>query len=177
MRFGQPLSLREGLAEAAERAGSDDSTAVVPRVAFEVAHRINSATPITPSALVAFGLLDNEGRAMTLSETLGVLDPLLEYVRARGLPLTSDVDLGRPDGLRRALRTLVSEGVVEEYGGGLEPVYAIAPGRQHEAGFYRNTVTHYFITRAIVEVAAVQSQRLADDRRDPRALGARAGAP
>jgi glycerol-3-phosphate O-acyltransferase len=160
LRFGQPLSLREGLTEAAERAGSEELTAVVPRVAFEVAHRINDATPITPSALVAFGLLDNEGRAMTLTETLGVLEPLLEYIRQRGLPLTSDVDLGRPDGMRRALRTLVSEGVVEEYPGGLEPVYAIARERQHEAGFYRNTVTHYFITRAIVEVAAVQAQNL-----------------
>ena len=75
-----------------------------PRVAFEVAHRINAATPITPSALVTFGLLDNDGRAMTLAETLGVLEPLLVYVRRRQLPLTSDVDLGRPEGMRRALR-------------------------------------------------------------------------
>lgn len=158
VRFGSPLSLRETLDEASQRAGSADPTEIVPRVAFEVAHRINAATPITPAALVTFGLLDNDGRAMTLAETLGLLEPLLEYVRARRLPLTSDVDLGRPEGLRRALRTLVSEGVVEEYDGGLEPVYAIARDRQHEAGFYRNTVTHYFITRAIVEVSAVQSR-------------------
>ena len=44
-----------------------------------------------------------------------------------------------------------------EYAGGLEPVYAIAPDRQHEAAFYRNTVTHYFIDRAILEVALVQA--------------------
>ncbi len=158
VRFGQPVSLRAALEEATERAGSADPTEVVPRVAFEVAHRINAATPITPSALVTFGLLDNDDRAMTLAETLGVLEPLLVYVRRRQLPLTSDVDLGRPEGMRRALRTLVQEGVVEEYAGGLEPVYAITRERQHEAAFYRNTVTHYFITRAIVEVAAVQAQ-------------------
>jgi len=162
VRFGPTLSLREALEEAASRAGSGDASEVVPRVAFEVAHRINTATPITPSALVTFGLLDNDGRAMTLAETLGILDPLLDYVRKRRLPLTSDVDLGRPEGLRRALRTLVSEGVVEEYDGGLEPVYAIGPGRAHEAGFYRNTVTHYFITRAIAEVAAVQTSEIED---------------
>lgn len=159
VRFGKPLSLRGTLDEATDRAGSAEPTEIVPRVAFEVAHRINAATPITPSALVAFGLLDNDGRAMTLAETLGLLEPLLAYVRGRRLPLTSDVDLGRPEGLRRALRTLVTEGVVEEYDAGLEPVYAIARDRQHEAGFYRNTVTHYFITRAIVEVAATQGQQ------------------
>ncbi|MEO5652976.1 MAG: 1-acyl-sn-glycerol-3-phosphate acyltransferase [Marmoricola sp.] len=157
VRFGPPLSLREALADAASRAETDDLTAVVPRVAFEVAHRINAATPITPSALVAFGLLDNDGRAMTLAETLGVLEPLVAYVRRRQLPLTADVDLGRPEGLRKALATLIREGVVVEYAGGLEPVYAIAPDRQHEAAFYRNTVTHYFIDRAILEVALVQA--------------------
>ncbi|MEP9364921.1 1-acyl-sn-glycerol-3-phosphate acyltransferase [Nocardioides sp. CN2-186] len=161
VRFGPPLSLREALADAGSRADSNDLTAVVPRVAFEVAHRINAATPITPAALVTFGLLDNDGRAMTLAETLGVLEPLVAYVRRRQLPLTADVDLGRPEGLRKALATLVREGVVIEYAGGLEPVYAIAPDRQHEAAFYRNTVTHYFIDRAILEVALVQAA--ADD--------------
>ena len=160
VRFGPTVSLRDALEEATTRAGSGEASEVVPRVAFEVAHRINAATPITPSALVAFGLLDNDGRALTLQETLAVLDPLVAYVRKRRLPLTSDVDLGRPEGLRRALRTLVREGVVEEYDGGLEPVYGIGPGRAHEAGFYRNTVTHYFITRAIAEVAAVQTSEV-----------------
>ncbi len=162
VRFGPTLSLREALDEAAARAGSGDSSEVVPRVAFEVAHRINNATPITPAARVTFGLLDNDGRAMTLEETLTILEPLLDYVRKRRLPLTADVDLGRPEGLRRAMRTLVREGVIEEYDGGLEPVYVIAPGRAHEAGFYRNTVTHYFITRAIAEVAALQTSEIED---------------
>lgn len=157
VRFGPPLSLRDALADAGSRADTDDLTETVPRVAFEVAHRINDATPITPAALVTFGLLDNDGRAMTLAETLDVLEPLVAYVRRRQLPLTADVDLGRPEGLRRALATLVREGVVVEYAGGLEPVYAIAPDRQHEAAFYRNTVTHYFINRAILEVALVQA--------------------
>ncbi len=162
LRFGAPVSLRASLDEAADRAGTAEPTEVVPRVAFEVAHRINAATPITPAALVTFGLLDNDGRAMTLAETLAVLEPLLEYVRRRQLPLTSGVDLGRPEGLAKALFTLVREGVVEEYAGGQEPVYSIGSGRQHEAGFYRNTVTHYFITRAIIEVAAVQAEEAPD---------------
>ena len=157
VRFGPPLSLRDALTDAGDRAESDDLTELVPRVAFEVAHRINAATPITPAALVTFGLLDNDGRAMTLGETLAVLEPLVAYVRRRQLPLTADVDLGRPEGLRKALATLVREGVVVEYAGGLEPVYAIAPDRQHEAAFYRNTVTHYFTDRAILEVAMVQA--------------------
>jgi glycerol-3-phosphate O-acyltransferase len=159
LRIGRPLFLRDALAEAAGRADSTELTDVVPRVAFEIAHRINAVTPITPSALVTFGLLGNDGRAMTLSETLAVLEPLVEYVRDRRLPLTSELDLGRSAGLRPALRMLIREGVVEEFTGGVEPVFAIHRERAHEASFYRNTVTHYFITRAIIEVAAVRCEQ------------------
>ena len=153
VRFGEPLSLLGTLDDARERAGSADPETVVPRVAFEIADRINAATPITPSALITFALLDNEGRALTLGELLDVLDPLLAYVRERHLPLTSDIDLARPDGLRTALRTLQREGVIEVYDGGLEPVFAVAPDRFHEAAFYRNTLGHWFVYRAIAENA------------------------
>ncbi len=153
VRFGEPLRLGEVLEDARERASSIDPRTVVPRVAFEIAHRINDATPITPSALVTFALLDNEGRALTLSELLEILDPLLDYARVRKLPMTSDIDLKKPDELRRALASLQREGVVEAYTGGAETVYAVARNRQHEAAFYRNTVAHWFVYRAVAENA------------------------
>lgn len=153
VRFGEPLSLASVLADARERAGSADPKTVVPRVAFEIADRINDATPITPAALITFALLDNEGRALSLGELLDILEPLLGYVRQRGLPLTSDIDLARPDGLRATLRTLAREGVIDIYDGGIEPVYSVAADRQHEAAFYRNTVAHWFVYRAITETA------------------------
>ena len=43
------------------------------------------------------------------------------------------------------------------YRGGTEPVFAIAPGKQHEAAFYRNTIIHFFLNRAIAELAALQA--------------------
>ena len=129
-------------------------------MAFDIANRINAATPITPSALITFALLDNEGRALTLAELLDVLDPLLAYVRARNLPLTSEIDLARPDGLRQSLRDLEREGVIEVYDGGLESVFAVAPDRFHEAAFYRNTLAHWFIYRAVAENALLAA---ADD--------------
>lgn len=153
VRFGEPLRLGEIVDDARERAGSLSPQTVVPRVAFEIAHRINDATPITPSALVSFALLDNEGRALTHSELLSVLEPLLAYIRTRNLPLTSDIDLARPEGVEKALSSLRREGVVESFSGGLETVYAIARDRNHEAAFYRNTVAHWFVYRAIAENA------------------------
>ena len=163
VRFGEPLSLASVIDDARERAGSADPTTVVPRVAFEIADRINDATPITPSALVTFALLDNGGRALTLAELLETLDPLIAYVRERRLPLTSGIDLARPDGLRQALRTLQDEGVVECYDGGLQPVYSIASDRFHEAAFYRNTLAHWFVYRAIAENALLAAAEVGGD--------------
>jgi glycerol-3-phosphate O-acyltransferase len=154
VRFGEPLSLRDTVADAEQRAGAPatdvvDPATVVPRVAFEIAHRINAATPITPSALITFSLLNDDGRAFTVPELRQLLSPMLEYVRKRNLPLTAD-------DLVPELRTLVREKVVGEYTGGLEPVYWVMADRQHEAGFYRNTVTHWFVTRAICEIAVIE---------------------
>ncbi len=165
VRFAEPVSLRASLAEARAAAGSQDVRVAVPRVAFEVCHRINEITPITAPALVALALLDNDDRAQTEVQMRASVLPILEYIRARGLPLASGLHLESLHTLEersptegvRALATLVREGVVTRYDGGLEPVFAIPADRQLEAAFYRNTLSHFFVTRSIVELALVKA--------------------
>src|SRR5205807_9102442 len=59
IRFGEPLSVAQALDQT-------EHEHAVERVAFEVCHRINRATPITEGALVALALLGAEDRALTL---------------------------------------------------------------------------------------------------------------
>jgi len=145
VRFAEPLSLREAMQE--------DGT--VPKIAFEVLHRINGVTPITPSAVVALALLGADGRAMTFEEGRALIRPVLEYIEARDVPTV--VRTGDAPLVRRALATLVREGVVTEFAGGTEPVYAVAPGKHVEVAFYRNNGVHHFVTRAIAELALVHA--------------------
>jgi glycerol-3-phosphate O-acyltransferase len=169
VRFADPLSLREVWDASREAAGTDDIRQAVPRVAIEVSHRINEVTPITAPALVTLTLLDNDDRALTETQMREAVLPIADYVKARGLPVASGINLETIDILHkrspseglRALRTLVRQGVVTEYKGGLEPVYSIPHDRQLEAAFYRNTLSHFFVTRAIVELALV---KVAEDR-------------
>jgi glycerol-3-phosphate O-acyltransferase len=154
VRFGDPMSLHGAVRQAREASDADPRN-LVPRVAFDIANRINAATPVTAAALLTFALLGNGGRALTLAECNQVVQPFLAYVRRRGLDVTSISDLTGPEGLLPALTTLQRAGVVQCYSGGLEPVYSVATERWHEAAFYRNTVAHYFVTRAIVELAVV----------------------
>ena len=160
LRFGEPLSLGTALSQA-QRDGPKGDRNVLPKVAFEICHRINKATPIMPSALLTFALLDNDDRALTIEQGRQILVPLLDYINERGFPLTSDFDLESAGSMAKPLRMLVREGVVVKFKGGLVPVYSIADGRAHEAGFYRNSVSHLFITRAIVETSLV---KMAEDQ-------------
>jgi glycerol-3-phosphate O-acyltransferase len=145
VRFAEPLSLREATRE-------DGS---VPKIAFEVLHRINGVTPITPSAIVALALLGGDGRAITFEEGSELIRPVLDYIEARGIPTV--VKIGDAAVVRRALATLVREGIVTEFDGGTEPVYVVAPGKHVEVAFYRNNGVHHFVPRAITELALVHA--------------------
>jgi glycerol-3-phosphate O-acyltransferase len=149
IRFGEPLRLSEALADA------DHQEHAVERVAFEVCHRINEATPITETALVALALLGAGDRALTVDELLATLEPLLEYVGRRGLPTTGELDLTTGSGVRQALDALTRHGVVSRYDGGTVPVWSISPHRHLEAAFYRNSVVHFLVNRAIAELVLV----------------------
>ncbi len=146
VEFGEPLSLCDALEESREHEHP------VERVAFEVCHRINRATPITGSALVTLALLGAEDRALTLEEVRRTLRPLLAYVHVRNLPMTDELDLGTERGVTHALEALCRHGVLRRYEGGLEPVWSIGSERYLEAAFYRNSVVHFFLGRAIAEL-------------------------
>jgi glycerol-3-phosphate O-acyltransferase len=157
LRFGRPLSLRDAVALTADEDGNTRPRLAVPKVAFENAIRINSATPITPGALITFALLDNGDRSITVLEGQHILQPLVNYIQRRQLPMTEYPDLGEFGRMREVLDALVTGGVVSTYTGGAEPVYSIAAGKEHEAAFYRNTIIHFFLIRAVAELAALQA--------------------
>jgi glycerol-3-phosphate O-acyltransferase len=126
-------------------------------VAFEVCHRINRATPVTPTALVTLALLGVEDRALTLGEVRSILDPLLDYVERRAFPTAGDADLRRAEDVRRTLDSLADAGVATCFAGGVEPVWAIGPDRHLEAAFYRNGAIHFFLNRAIAELVLARA--------------------
>lgn len=154
VRFGEPLSLKEALARA-DADGPGKWT--VAKIAFEVFQRINRATPVTANALVTLALLGVKDRALTLVEVHELVLPLLDYAEARGLPNSHLDELRSRDGVAATLGTLNAGGVVSRYDGGTEAVYAIEPGQHSVAAFYRNSAVHWFINRAIFEVALLDT--------------------
>lgn len=158
IRFGEPVSIARELggSEAPADSDPDDHGLTVAKLAFEVAVRINRATPITPTSLVTLALLGDD-RALTLEETVVVLRNWVDFVRRRALPTTEELRLDRPDGVRAALDALVASGVVTSFAEGPEPVFAIGPDQQLTAAYYRNTIVHFFVPSAIAELALLRA--------------------
>ncbi len=156
VRFGEPFSLAEALAEAGEGADGKGG-ARLEKVAFTICDGINRATPATPTALVTFALLGTGGRALTLDQIRVSTEPLLDHLDRLGRPGPRGDLTG--DGIERTLDRLVTGEVVERYDGGDETVWSIREGRHRVAAFYRNGAIHHFVDRAIVEMALLAASR------------------
>lgn len=153
IRFGEPVSLRETLGVAKEQAPRDEHDIALRKIAFEVSVRINRVTPITATSLVTLALLGAGDRALSLDETARAVQSLCDYVRRRKLPTTGSPELDTPEGIARVLGGLIENGIITSYAGGPETVYAIGQEQHLAAAYYRNTVIHFFVNAAIVELA------------------------
>lgn len=151
VHFGEALSLREALQRADSEVEGNNWT--VEKIAFEVFQRINRVTPVTAPALVTLALLGVRDRALTLIEVSGLVQPLLAFARQRGLPSGQLESLNDDGGLLRTLHALGKSGVVRCHESGAEAVYGINPGQHSVAAFYRNSAIHWFVNRAIAELA------------------------
>ncbi|GGL21524.1 glycerol-3-phosphate 1-O-acyltransferase [Nocardia jinanensis] len=191
VRFGDPLSTRERLAahgdplvsrpviiplhrtdpadrNVAQPVDPHDSVGeserlAVQRLAFDVAVGINSVTPITVNALVALALLGVHQRALTRAEVCEVLAPVLDYIEQRDLPRGEIAKLRDEQSLAVVLEQLSLANVVTVYRSGVEPVYSIEAGAHLEAAFYRNSAVHWFVDRAIVELAILAAVEAAPE--------------
>jgi glycerol-3-phosphate O-acyltransferase len=157
--FGEPLSLASALRSNAspEETEAGEQSLAVQKLAFEVAVRINRATPVTPTSLIALTLLGMGDRALTVEEILRASRNVFDYVRRRQLPATSEIDIDNVEEVRQTLDLLVENGVISCFAEGVEPVYAIGADQHLTAAYYRNTIIHFFVNGAIAELALLHA--------------------
>lgn len=73
--FGEPLPLRKRLEElrALQKTSESGASTEIERIALDVEHRINRATPVTPTAVVSLALLGAD-RSLSISEVLAAVE-------------------------------------------------------------------------------------------------------
>jgi glycerol-3-phosphate O-acyltransferase len=150
INFGSPVSLYERMV--ALRAEGLTDRQVVERIALDICHRLNQATPVTATAAVCVAML-GEDRALTLDEVCATVAPLAHYLRARGWPVAGGADLTDRATVSQTLHDLVGSGVLTCYSEGPATVWGIGNDQHLIVAVYRNSAIHVLVQRAIAELA------------------------
>src|SRR5574337_3914 len=146
-------------------ADRDAKRLAMQKMAFEVAWRIQRATPINATALVSMLLLATRGQALTLGQLHHALQDGLDYLEHKQTPMTtSALRLRTPEGVRAAVDALSNGHPVTRIDGGRQSVWRVAPEDEHAAAFYRNSVIHAYLETSIVELALAHAGHADGDR-------------
>jgi glycerol-3-phosphate O-acyltransferase len=162
VRFPEAVSMRQYLGDPDGPIAQNEASKrlAMQKMAIEVAWRIQRATPINATALVAAVLLATRGRALTLRQIHHTLQDSLDYLQRKQTPMTnSALRLHSNEGVRAALDALSNGHPVTRIDGGHEPVWRIGPEQELEAAFYRNSLIHAFLETSIVELALMHAGR------------------
>jgi len=149
MDIGEPVVL--------ERAPDPSDRLALSKIAFEVAVEANHVTPITFPSLVTMSLLGSSPKALTEAEVVEDLNALLGWAEARNLRISADFDRAYADQMEGLLGLMIDEGIVTRYDEGPEIVYGIDLEQHPVASYYRNTVIHFFVNKAIIELALLKA--------------------
>ncbi|MDT5079569.1 MAG: glycerol-3-phosphate O-acyltransferase [Mycobacterium sp.] len=150
LNFGTPVPLYDRLTTLRSEGLNDRQ--VVERVALDICHRINRATPVSATAAVCVAMLGAD-RALTLEEVCATVAPLADYLTARKWPIAGGLDLTDRPTVERSLGDLVTSGVLSCYRGGVATVWGIGEDQHLIAAVYRNSAIHVLVMRAIAELS------------------------
>lgn len=134
-----------------------DDALALSKIAFEVAVEANHVTPITFPSLVTMSLLGAAPKALTEDELVEDLNALLRWAESRNLRISHDFDRSFADQMEGPLGIMIDENIVTRYDEGPEIVYGISLEQHPVASYYRNTVIHFFVNKAIIELALVKA--------------------
>ena len=143
--FGQPVKL--------DQAPAPDDQLAISKIAFQVAVEANRVTPATFPAVVSAALLGAFPRALIEREIANEITVITDWAVARGVKLSPDFNSGFADDMAGPLGNMIEEGIITRFKGGPETVYGIGDGQAPIASFYRNTIVHFFLHRAVAELA------------------------
>ncbi len=143
--IGQPIVIPE--------VTDPDDKRALERLAFAVAVEANRVTPLTVTGVMCLILLGTAPRGATVPELLITIGFITDWARERGIRLAQELEMGDAGGLSDTVDTLVASGLLLRFEQGSERIYSIDPAKHAMASYYRNTIVHHFLDRAMIEVA------------------------
>ena len=159
-RMRQPLGriyVDFGEAVVVNTAEINDDRLALAKTAFKVGVEANRVTPITLTSLMSLSLLGAAPRAQTIEELRNGMNDLRKWAKHRNIRFTSDFDDRNVEHTRKLIDAMVNSELINRYDEGPETVYAVAADQHMLASYYRNTIVHHFVTKAISELALMHA--------------------
>lgn len=138
------------------------------RLAFQVAVNANRVTPMTMPALVCMALIGALPRALTMQQLSDQVLALAAWAEQRDIALTSSYSEVDRKQLESVMELMVRRGVIKRHNNGLETMLGLNEQNHSAAAYYRNTAVHFFVNKAIVELALMRVA--VSQREDKQAL-------
>ena len=139
------------------QAPSPDDRLAVAKIAFETAVHANRATPLTVTGVMCLVLLGMAPRGATATELLTYVAVLAAWARGRGIRTSDELASGDHPAFLAKLDHLARSGLLTRNDEGSAVVYGIEPSRHPIASYYRNTIVHHFLDKAIIELALLKA--------------------
>lgn len=145
--FGEPVVVKKST--------FNEDPLALQKTAFRIGVEANRVTPITLTSLMSLSLLGAAPRAQTIEELQSDMDSLREWSKGRDIRFTSDFDNNNEDHMQELISNMVNSELINRYDEGPETVYAVAADQHTMASYYRNTIVHHFVNKAIAELSLV----------------------
>lgn len=150
VRYGDPIDL-PALAIDPE-ASEGRKRLEVSQLAFEVSRKIEQITPIKATDVLTMVLLGANRRALTSVEIARQAADMVHLIEERNLPVATGFSLHNQKQVDAAVLALTNSALVKCFDKASTPVYYIPRNQHLAAAYYRNTVTHYFLSAALGEM-------------------------
>jgi glycerol-3-phosphate O-acyltransferase len=143
--FGEPVIV--------DKASMNIDSLALAKTAFKVGVEANRVSPITLTSLMSMSLLGAAPRAQTIKELSDGTQALRAWAKHRDIRFTSDFDDGNTKHMLKLIGAMVDNKLINRYDEGPETVYAVNAGQHMLASYYRNTIVHHFVSKAVAELA------------------------
>lgn len=153
--FGEPVVVK--------KSSFNEDPLALQKTAFKIGVEANRVTPITLTSLMSLSLLGASPRAQTIEELQINMSALREWSKNRDIRFTSDFDGQNNLHMQEQIANMVNAELINRYDEGPETVYAVAADQHAMASYYRNTIVHHFVAKAIAELSLVEAANDQDD--------------
>jgi glycerol-3-phosphate O-acyltransferase len=155
--FGEPISLREALAENREPIAADDDEAsleikrrFVRRLGFRLLREVNEVAVAGATSLSATVLLGLPHRACRLDDFVTRALALTRFLRARNVRFTASLERNADNEFRENLAFLEGGGLVQRLSGDARSVLHVPTEKRLSLDFYKNNTIHFFLLPALM---------------------------